>query len=267
MTWMTPHRARPSTGIPSLAVLACLAGISSASAADITLDNPIGGWRSSDKESSAFMQEVHYPAVRVNARNTRAVGSLIRGRIAKAPKAGQPLTLVVNGTAMPQRVEADGHFARPYAFPAGSNSLEVRSSDGERRRVQVYEAYSGRARPSVRVILSWDSDGSDLDLHLITPTGQHIFYGNRQASDGTALDVDVTTGYGPEIIASPSQVRGTYLVYVNYFGAGGDRDDELTTAQVAVVTNEGTPREKQQIFRVPLRKPGELTLIRAFQYP
>ena len=41
----------------------------------------------------------------------------------------------------------------------------------------------------------------------------------------------------------------------------------MTVAQVAVITDEGTPREKQQLFRVPLRKPGEVTLVKAFQYP
>jgi uncharacterized protein YfaP (DUF2135 family) len=68
------------------------------------------------------MQSVNYPAVRVNVRNPKAVASLIRGRIAGLNKKSPPATLVVNGVAMPQRVNEDGSFARPYAFPAGSNS-------------------------------------------------------------------------------------------------------------------------------------------------
>jgi uncharacterized protein YfaP (DUF2135 family) len=59
---------------------------------------------------------------------------------------------------------------------------------------------------------------------------------------------------------------GIYHVYANYFGAG-ERLDALTVAQVAVIENEGTAREKQQVFRVPLRKPGELTLVRSFVVP
>lgn len=242
-------------------------------AGEVTLDAPVGGWRFSAGEESAFMQSVNYPAVRVNVRDAQAYASLIRGRIAHSPKKAPPLTLVVNGVAMPQRVDADGSFARPYAFPAGSNSVEVRGPGGERRRVQTYDAYPGRTKPHVRVVLSWDSDGTDLDLHLITPGGEHVYYGARQARDGAALDVDVTTGFGPEIIASPSQQRGTYLVYVNYFGAGfadeagEDAAQDMTVAQVALITDEGTPREKQQVFRVPLRKPGEVTLVKAFQYP
>jgi len=250
-----------------------LLGAASVWAGDITLDAPVGGWRHSSTEDQAFMQTVNYPAVKVNVRDTTAVASMIRGHIANVPKKPKPVTMVINGVAMPQRVEATGEFARPYAFSSGSNSVEVRGANGERKRVQVYDSYSGRTKPHIRVVLSWDSDGTDLDLHLVTPSGEHIFYGNRQAKDGSALDVDVTTGYGPEIIASPSQQHGTYLVYVNYYGAGfygegeNDRSEEMTTAQIAIITDEGTPREKQQQFIVPMRKPGKVTLVKAFQYP
>ena len=91
-------------------------------------------------------------------------------------------------------------------------------------------------------------------------------YGERVATNGGALDVDVTTGFGPEIYASPSPLRGLYHVYVSYYGAGEQRD-LVITAQVAIVSDEGTAREKQEVFRVPMRMPGELTLVRSFVMP
>ncbi|MGK7630888.1 YfaP family protein, partial [Salmonella enterica] len=70
------------------------------------------------------------------------------------------------------------------------------------------------------------SDNTDLDLHLVTPDGDHVWYGNRSLANGATLDVDVTTGYGPEIIATPTPQKGPYLVYVNYFGGGyGSSED------------------------------------------
>lgn len=127
----------------------------------------------------------------------------------------------------------------------------------------------------LRVLLSWDSDNTDLDLHLVTPDGDHVWYGNRSLANGATLDVDVTTGYGPEIIATPTPQKGPYLVYVNYFGGGyGSSEDgaeqaaqDLTTARITLVTEEGTPNEKQETFLVPMRKPGELTLVKRFGYP
>ncbi|HBO7072416.1 TPA: DUF2135 domain-containing protein, partial [Pseudomonas aeruginosa] len=118
-------------------------------------------------------------------------------------------------------------------------------------------------------------DNTDLDLHLVTPDGDHVWYGNRSLANGATLDVDVTTGYGPEIIATPTPQKGPYLVYVNYFGGGyGSSEDgaeqaaqDLTTARITLVTEEGTPNEKQETFLVPMRKPGELTLVKRFSYP
>ena len=142
--------------------------------------------------------------------------------------------------------------------------MEVRTPDGEVKRRQFYEAAGRpRRRRACASCSSWDSDNTDLDLHVVGPDGSHVFYGDRVAANGGALDVDVTTGFGPEIFATQAPLTGLYHVYVNYYGAG-DRRDVITTAQVAIIQDEGTPREKQQVFQVPMRKPGELTLVRSF---
>jgi uncharacterized protein YfaP (DUF2135 family) len=235
-----------------------------AHAAGPTLERPTGGWRADDR-SNEFVQSVNYPANRVNLREGTSAAAQIRGHIAAKPKDTKPAQLVVNGVSMPLETDEAGGFARPYAFAGGSNSVEVRSGSGA-RRVQFLDMGQG-ARPKLRVLLSWDTPGSDLDLHVITPSGQHCFYANRVIAGGAALDVDVTTGYGPEIFASPRPDRGTWHVYVNYYGAGygnAGGGAKLTTAQVAVVTGEGTPSETQRVYRVPLRAGGELQHVASF---
>jgi len=250
--------------------IAALALASNAALAQVTLDAPSGGWRNSPPQQRDFIQEVHYPAAAVNA-NGRSAAALIKGRIANAAKtrggdARRPARLVVDGIAMPLLIDEDGSFARPWSFGSGSHGVEVRAPNGEVKRTQFYEAQAGRAPTRLRVVLSWDSDNTDLDLHVVSPDGEHVFYGSRVAGNGGALDVDVTTGFGPEIYATPAPLRGAYHVFVNYYGAG-ERRDVITTAQVAIVLDEGTPREKQQVFRVPMRKPGELTLVQSFMVP
>ncbi|HEX8956332.1 MAG TPA: DUF2135 domain-containing protein [Burkholderiaceae bacterium] len=233
--------------------------------AQVSIDAPRGGWRNSEGEAAGFQQEVHYPASSVNAAG-KSEKALIKGHIDAAVK-GAPGKLVVNGAAMPLSLDEGGNFERPYSFGAGSNSVEVRSPDGKsRRRVQFYDAYAGKPQARLRVVLMWDTDGTDLDLHVISPDGEHVWYGNRASPDGGALDVDVTTGYGPEIYANPSPMTGVYHVYVNYYGSGPGRED-VTTAQVAIITQEGTLSEKRQTVTVPMRKPGDLTLIKSFSYP
>ncbi|HEX7640792.1 MAG TPA: DUF2135 domain-containing protein [Burkholderiaceae bacterium] len=236
--------------------------------AQVSIDAPRGGWRNSEGEAAGFRQEVHYPASSVNAAG-QSEKALIKGRIEGAEKkeGRAPGKLVINGAAMPLSLDESGNFERPYSFGAGSNSVEVRSADGKsRRRVQFYDAYAGKPQARLRVVLMWDTDGTDLDLHVISPDGEHVWYGNRTSPNGGALDVDVTTGYGPEIYANPSPMTGVYHVYVNYYGNGPGRED-VTTAQVAIITQEGTLSEKRQTVTVPMRKPGDLTLIKSFSYP
>jgi len=247
-------------------LLLALATCSGPVLAQASIELPGGGWRYGASEAAGFIQEVRYPASSVNASGQREA-ALIRGRIARAPKDDRPATLVVNGVAMPLSTDESGGFARPYAFAARSNSIEVRSPDGKsKRRVQFYENNVLRPQARLRVVLSWDSDGTDLDLHVVAPDGEHVYYGNRAGANGGALDVDVTTGYGPEIYANPTPPRGIYHVFVNYFGGGDESAGGVTTAQIAVVAGEGTLQETLRTFRVPMRRPGELTLVASFAY-
>ncbi|QGZ41865.1 uncharacterized protein YfaP (DUF2135 family) [Pseudoduganella flava] len=234
--------------------------------AQVTIDAPKNGWRNSAGARERYTQGVNYPANSVNLQPGQSETAQIRGRIANAGK-GKPATLIVNGIPMPLEVQENGTFARPYGFGSGSNSIEVRAPDGTgRARTQFFDGYAGKTQSRLRVVLSWDSAGTDLDLHVVAPDGGHAWYGSRVMPNGGALDVDVTTGYGPEIFSSAAPPKGNYHVYVNYYGSGAERD-ALTVAQVAIITNENTPREKQQILRVPLRAPGELTLVKSFVYP
>ena len=76
----------------------------------------------------------------------------------------------------------------------------------------------GRAQASVK--LSWGATPSDLDSHLFTPAGAHVYWDNRGALTNApfaALDVDDTTGYGPEVITITQLAPGQYKYYVHNF--------------------------------------------------
>jgi hypothetical protein len=79
----------------------------------------------------------------------------------------------------------------------------------------------------VQVTLTWAS-GDDLDLHVIDPAGQEIYYGSRSSSSGGELDTDDTAGCG----TSGSHVEnvfwptggappGTYEAFVVAFNGCG----------------------------------------------
>ncbi|MCL2161285.1 MAG: DUF2135 domain-containing protein [Betaproteobacteria bacterium] len=248
-----------------------LALILSPATALAELDAPISGWRQGDPDAP-FTQAVEYPAARPGIDADTPASAQIRGRIRAHGKKTDTATLVVNGNAMPVRLDESGAFARPYSFGAGSNSVEVISGE-ERSRVQFHQSANGQPVSRLRILLSWDTDGTDLDMHVVTPSGQHAWYGQRVINSG-AIDVDVTDGYGPEIFASPAPEKGLYQIYVNFYGGGGDSDSDsdsdsniLTIARLTIISNENTPHEKRQEFTVPMRFSGEIVLVRQFMYP
>lgn len=268
------------------------AAVAAGTGGGVEIDTPRGGWRAGSREPG-FVQEVHYPASTVTVGDHTPADAAILGRIrqdlgrrASARADRRPATLVVNGVPMPLELDEAGGFGRPYAFAAGSNGVEIRSADGQsRRRVQFFDAAS-TARARLRVVLSWDSPGTDVDLHVITPSGGHCFFGNRLLPGGDALDIDVTTGFGPEIFASPRPERGIWHVYLNYYGGGAVDADEgadsdpgndedvdrdrwparrpITVAQLMVIEAEGTASESRRSWRLPLRAPGDLIHVTSF---
>ncbi len=242
----------------SLAYLAC--------ADDKHANRPLSGWRYSPSGEANFSQTVHYPATHINS-GGHPQRALIMGDINAKPKSEQnPHQLIVNGVNHPLAVDQAGHYERPYAFGTGSNSLEIKDHKGNSLiKRQFYEANPHKTPAKIRIVLAWDSDHTDVDLHVVTPNGEHAWYGQRSIPSGGAIDIDATDGYGPEIFASPNAMHGAYQVYANYYG-GNHGNQIITLCKVAIITNENTPNEKQQIFQVPLRKAGELTLVKSFMY-
>ena len=68
----------------------------------------------------------------------------------------------------------------------------------------------------IKITLTWDNY-ADIDLHVVDPTGYHIYYRDMQSPSGGYLDYDNTVAYGPENIYFDPAVSGTYYVYLHYY--------------------------------------------------
>jgi hypothetical protein len=96
----------------------------------------------------------------------------------------------------------------------------------------------------VQVTLSWDVD-SDVDLHVIDPSGEEIFYANRQAASRGELDLDSNAacdidGVRNENITWPvgRAPVGRYTVRVDYWDSCGVARTNYTVR----VNAGGTPQ-------------------------
>jgi hypothetical protein len=77
------------------------------------------------------------------------------------------------------------------------------------------------AAPSVRVVLQWETDTNDVDLHVHDHRGGHAYYQDRALPSGGALLDDITSGYGPEPFAIPGRGdAGPYRIAVHYYARG-----------------------------------------------
>lgn len=95
-----------------------------------------------------------------------------------------------------------------------------------------------------RITLTWGQNPNDLDSHLFAPDGTHVWYaskGSLSTDPFASLDVDNTTGFGPEVITLGRLMVGTYTYGVHNFS--GDYTvvpDQITASPTQVVLQVGS---------------------------
>ena len=149
----------------------------------------------------------------------------------------------------------------------GIESSEVTEEDTDEFAERL--AREGAKTGDVQVSLIWNNY-NDLDLHVVCPSGERIFFDNRNSKCGGELDVDmnvkpasrkpVENVYWPENKAP----RGTYKVYIHHYAKHnkGFRSNKDPTEFRVLVDMEGTKKEfKGEISNgEPLRLVSEFTL-------
>ena len=97
------------------------------------------------------------------------------------------------------------------------------ASGGDRSEIEQRAAKLGvdlARTDALRVTLAWETDANDVDLHVIDPKGDEVYYARKSVRSGLELYEDITRGFGPEVARSEKTRSGTYRVGVNYFSAG-----------------------------------------------
>jgi hypothetical protein len=99
-------------------------------------------------------------------------------------------------------------------------------------------------RPDLVIMITWNTDNTDVDLHVIEPSGEECYYGHRRTRSGGSLTQDVTQGYGPEMYTLTGGQTGQYKVRAHYFASDRNRTSARTKVYSTVIEGWGTPRER-----------------------
>ncbi len=142
---------------------------------------------------------------------------------------------------------SNGEFSQDIAVEASGdeeiNSVVV-SADAGSHHAEATSSFTADVAPSaLRVTLTWDTGGTDVDLWVTDPDGEACGYSNPSTASGLTLDFDNTSGYGPENITTTSAIPGTYSVRVNYYEDNDDEGANPSGCTVVVRLNEGSPQE------------------------
>lgn len=105
---------------------------------------------------------------------------------------------------------------------------------------------------AVSLVLTWDEPDTDVDLHIKEVGGEHVWYSDRESSNGGLLYYDITDGYGPEIYVLGSGPAGTYeLELVYYRGSARNLYGTLT-----ILRDAGSPEESRRDIPFTLQAPN-----------
>jgi uncharacterized protein YfaP (DUF2135 family) len=175
------------------------------------------------------------------------------------------------------RVDIPVTFSAQGAVGARTARLEVAYEDATGPSTQTLQMRGRVTEPppsatAISLELRWDTNQTDVDLHLTAPGGAPFFrddcyFGERRAdwgvpgdrSDDCFLDVDDVDGFGPERINVSRAEAGTYRVYVHYFADRGLGPSEATVDVSVGGTRAGS-------FSRTLMRCGEMWLVGEIQW-
>jgi hypothetical protein len=118
--------------------------------------------------------------------------------------------------------------------------------------------YLSKMPVAVRIILNWNQMDTDIDLHVIEPTGEECFFGHSTTNAGARFSKDFTQGYGPEQYLLRNIVKGKFQIKTNFYGESALTENGPTTVMVEVyITKNGKTERKLQTIQLGKVKQNE----------
>jgi tetratricopeptide (TPR) repeat protein len=128
-------------------------------------------------------------------------------------------------------------------------------------RLAALSSKVGIDRADLVVTITWNTDNTDVDLHVVEPSGEECFYQHPTTRSGGRITQDVTRGFGPEMYVLKRAPKGRYDVRTRYFASDVNRASARSKVYVTIVENWGSPNERASDRVVTLTGAKELQAI------
>jgi uncharacterized protein YfaP (DUF2135 family) len=123
------------------------------------------------------------------------------------------------------------------------------------------QRFAGNLDCDARIVLTWDSNDSDMDLWVTDVLGERCSYAHNRTRSGGRMSEDFTNGYGPEEFLIRRALHGAYKIEVNYFGTSQQIIAGGTTVQAEIFTNWGRPNQKSRKITLQLKGQKEIVFV------
>lgn len=106
----------------------------------------------------------------------------------------------------------------------------------------------------LRVVVDWNHNDTDIDLHIIDPNLEECYYGHPKTVQGGLMSRDMTQGFGPESFTLREAKEGFYFIKIKYYGDRKQKVETPTFMKVTVFKNQGKVNEEKKVYVIRLSK-------------
>lgn len=142
---------------------------------------------------------------------------LLAFALLRAGRGGEAIDVLGDGLARATRPSV----TELLAGDAGVIAAHLVARDPSKRRALALRMRRGIAdRPSLRIVLSWETDANDVNLHVRDRAGGHASFIRPRLPSGGELLENLTSGYGPEAFVVEEPTSFPYRIAAHYYRRG-----------------------------------------------
>lgn len=104
----------------------------------------------------------------------------------------------------------------------------------------------------IRIVVEWTNDDADLDLHVIEPNGEEVFYAHQRSAMGGRISNDMTDGFGPEEYVLTKAPSGEFKVLMHGYSSDRLNPNGEGRVLIRLYRNFGRANQSEEMMDVDI---------------